>query len=82
MHIGNNNSPSEARMGMEDENTNKAVSFTVSNIDSGFDYIHVLFVRSSSGNSQATANTYRKVVFDYPVVNSTCEITITGNEYI
>lgn len=82
MHIGNNNSPSEARMGMEDENTNKAVSFTVSNIDSGFDYIHVLFVRSSSGNSQATTNTYRKVVFDYPVVNSTCEITITGNEYI
>jgi hypothetical protein len=36
-------------MGLEDENTKKAIQFTISNIDSGFDYIHVLFARSSSG---------------------------------
>jgi len=38
------------RMGLEDENSGKSVNFKLTNIDSGFDYVHVLYARSSSGN--------------------------------
>ena len=83
VHIGMVNQPSSIRMGQEDENTNKAISFTLSNIDNGFDYVHVLFTRTSSGNDQAAATTYQKVIFDYPTdKNGVCEIVITGNEQI
>ena len=69
-------------MGMEDKNTNKSVTFHITNIDSGFDYVHVLYARSSSGNSQAADDTYHKIVFDYPVFNGEVMITITGQETI
>ena len=70
------------RMGMEDENTGKSVNFTITNIDSGFDYIRVLYARSSSGNDQASTETYHKVIFDYPISQEQCQITITGAEPI
>jgi hypothetical protein len=57
-------------MGLENENTNKAVRFKVSNIDSGFDYIHVYYARSSSGSDLAIAETYHKVDFNYPIINN------------
>lgn len=49
-HIGHINDPDSIRMGMEDENTNKSIHFQISNIDAGFDYVHVLYARQSSGN--------------------------------
>lgn len=82
-HIGSPNSPSAMRMGLQDENSSKAIKFTLSNIDAGFDYIHVLFSRTSSGDDQAAATTYNKIVFDFPVdKNGVCDITITGAENI
>ena len=82
IHIGDIKDPSSMRMGLQDENTSKSVKFKLSNIDSGFDYVHVLYARSSSGNDQAAVTTYYKVDYDYPVVNNQCEIEITGNERI
>jgi hypothetical protein len=49
VHIGEVNT-SKVRMGMQDEVTDKRVSFTLSNLDSGFDYVRVFFERSSSSN--------------------------------
>lgn len=74
--------PDGVRMGTEDENTGKSVSFSLTNIDSGFDYVHVLYARSSSSNDQAASDTYHKIVFDYPVVDGKADITITGKEQI
>lgn len=82
-HIGEPNSPNSIRMGLQDENSSKAIKFTLSNIDAGFDYIHVLFSRTSSGDDQAAATTYKKIFFDFPVdKNGICNITITGAETI
>ena len=82
-HIGVPNSPSAIRMGLQDENSSKAIKFTLSNIDAGFDYIRVLFSRTSSGDDQAAATIYKKIVFDFPVdKNGICNITITGAETI
>lgn len=75
-------SPDGIRMGTQDENTGKSISFELSNIDSGFDYVHVLYARSSSSEDQAAVDTYHKIVFDYPVVDGKALITITGNEQI
>ena len=82
-HIGTPNSPNSIRMGLENENSSKAIKFTLTNIDAGFDFIHVLFSRTSSGDDQAAATTYHKIWFDFPVdKNGVCDITITGAENI
>jgi hypothetical protein len=83
VYVGGSNYPDiNVRMGLEDENSGKAVNFTLTNLDTGFDYIHVLYARSSSGNDQAAADTYYKVMFDYPISQGECKITITGQEQI
>lgn len=82
VHIGEDATPQEMRMGMQDEDSCKSISFKITNIDSGFDYVHVLFARSSSGNDQAAVDNYAKVIFDYPVYNKQADITITGREQI
>lgn len=82
IHIGEDINPDEMRMGMQDEDSCKSVHFIIDNIDSGFDYVHVLYARSSSGNDQAAVDNYAKVLFDYPVYDETADITITGREQI
>lgn len=75
-------SPQSMRMGVENESTGKSITFKITNVDSGFDYIHVLYARSSSGNDQTAVDTYHKIVYDYPITNNEAIITITGNEQI
>lgn len=82
VHIGEISDPSSARMGMEDELSGKTVKFTLSNIDTGFDYVHVIFARSSSGVDQTAVTTYHKINFNYPIYNGVCQISINGNEQI
>lgn len=83
VYIGGNSYPDiNVRMGTEDENSGKAVNFTLTNLDTGFDYVHVLYARSSSSNDQASIDTYNKILFDYPISKGECNITITGNEQI
>lgn len=81
-HVGHLNDPDSMRMGMQDENTNKAIKFTLANIDAGFDYVHVLYARTSSGINALPATTFHKVIKDYPIWDHKCEIVITGNEPI
>lgn len=80
--IGDINQPVSNRMGLEDENASKSVKFKIQNIDFGFDYVHVLYTRASSGADQASTTNYYEIKYDYPVINGTCEIEITGNERI
>lgn len=82
IHIGTPNKPEECRMGLENENSKKALQFTLSNIDSGFDYVHVLYARNSSGSDLASVESYHKINFNYPVQSGQCIINITGNENI
>jgi hypothetical protein len=80
-HIGTVNDPFSMRMGMENENSNKAIKFTLSNIENGFDFVHVLYSRTSSSNDQSPITTYHKILFDFPTSKEgICDITITGSE--
>ena len=82
-HIGADGTPGEIRMGMQDENSLQAISFKLSNIDTGLNYVHVYYCRHSSSNAQAPSTTYHKINFDYSVnKNGECSILITGNEDI
>ena len=81
-HIGNvcTQSKNGIRMGLQDENTGKAIKFTLTEINAGFDFIKVLYARESSGQNQASQWTYKEILFNYPVDNTgRCEILITGN---
>lgn len=80
--IGDHSSPNTVRMGLEDENTDKKLRFELSNIQDGFDYVHVIFARNSAGQDQTPSTTYHKIVYDYPIVNKKCDIVITGFEDI
>jgi len=81
VYIGGNSYPDvNIRMGIEKENSGKSVNFTLKNIDTGFDYVHVLYARSSSSDNQAAVDTYHKIIFDYPISQGECKITITGQE--
>jgi hypothetical protein len=46
------------RMGLEEENSDKSVMFTLSELDSGFDYVRVFYERTSSGQSQASTTSF------------------------
>ena len=81
VHIGTINS-SKVRMGMEDEDAAKSVSFTLKNLDSGFDYVRVFFERSSSDNSGALTTLYYMIDQNYPIIGNTSNIVITGGEQI
>lgn len=80
IHVGEPNQANNFRMGLEDTNSNKSCKFTLSNIDTGFDYVHVLYVRRSSGQNQETLPTYYKILYDFPIYNGICSIDITGQE--
>lgn len=79
VHIGSINTP-KVRMGMEDELTDKRISFTLSNLDSGFDYVRVFFERSSSSNDGVVTPLFYMIDQNYPIINNKSEIIITGEE--
>lgn len=81
IHIGTVNS-TKVRMGMQDENSDKQVSFTLSGIDSGFDYVRVFYERSSSGNDEAVTSFFYMIDQNYPIIGNKAEIVITGEETI
>lgn len=81
-HIGKVNDPGKIRMGMEDENSQKIVKFKLTNIDSGFDYVKVLYVRTSTDNSRAVQPTYHIIDYKFPILHEECDIYIRGTETI
>lgn len=68
------------RMGMQDENAEKCIKFKLKDIDSGFDYVRIFYERVSSDESQAIVNNYFMINQNFPVLDNTCEILLTGAE--
>lgn len=81
IHIGTIGT-TKVRMGMQDENSDKQISFTLSGIDSGFDYVRVFYERSSSGNDGAVTPLFYMIDHNYPIIGNKSEIVITGEETI
>lgn len=79
LHIGAINS-NKVRMGMQDEISDKQVKFTLSGIDSGFDYVRVFYERVSSDNSGAMIPTYHMINQNYPIINGVASMTLSGAE--
>ena len=80
VHIGQVGT-NKVRMGQEDENAGKNISFTLDGIDAGFDYVRVFYERtSSSGATQAYSRNYFMIDQNFPINNGKCQMLLTGEE--
>lgn len=79
IHVGKSKTK-KIRMGLELENTHKAVSFTLSDIDKTYDYVRVYYEVSTSGETGNFVTQYHMIDKNYPIKDSTCDIEITGAE--
>ena len=79
VHIGEVNQ-AKVRMGLEDEMTDKQISFTLNNLDSGFDYVRIFYERASSGQGGVTAKSYHMINQNFPIIGNKANLTLTGNE--
>ena len=70
----------KVRMGMQDEEAGKIIGFTLTGLDSGFDYVRVFYERTSTGNDMASSTLFYMVDQNYPITDGTCTITLTGEE--
>lgn len=73
--------PSSIRSGFRNENSHKGVQFTLSNIDSSYQYVNVYYTKSTSDiNENATVSAF-KINQKYLVNNALkCNIIVTGFE--
>lgn len=82
IYIGALNAPSSIRGGQLDENANKAVSFSLTNIDSSYDYVNIYYTRSTGLGDQIANTTAHKIERTYRIKNGICTLTISGNETV
>lgn len=81
LHIGALNSPNSIRGGSLNENSNKSVIFTLTKIDSAYDYVIVYYTRTTGDNTAGTQTvTAHKIIKKYRTLSGLCAITITGDE--
>ena len=69
---------SSVHTGNKNENSAKQVEFSISNIDSAYDYIKIYYSRSTSENNTNSITEYKKIVKKFPKTNS--KTIITGFE--
>jgi hypothetical protein len=81
-HIGNVNDPHSIRGGMENENSNKMVQFTLTNVDSAYDYVTVYYTRKTSSNDHEPITEAYKLNRRYKIKGQSCLITVDGFEEI
>ena len=83
VHIGNINDPFSIRMGMGNEQTDKAVEFTLHNIDPAYDFIKVFFSRSTSGSDGADIAEIYEILDKFPIIDRVnSKIIIYGTENV
>ena len=81
VYIGN--SSTNCTTGVRNENSNKSISFILTNIDKGYQYVRVYYTRNSSDILQDSYVESCKILKDFIINNdNTCKITITGFENI
>lgn len=73
--------PYNINSGFRNQNSYKGVSFTLSNLDSGYQYISVYFTRATSDINQNSTTTAYKINQKF-LINSAnmCQVKITGFE--
>lgn len=77
---GNNADPSSINGGFRDESSNKSVSFTLSNLDEGFDYIKVSYSRNTSDLDQNRVTSVTDIDYKFSIKDGICNIIISGTE--
>lgn len=78
--VGEDCDPFSIEGGMRDQNSNKSISLTVTNIDSSYDYLKVYYTRSTSDIDSLRHTSAHRIEKKFVVRNGTCSILITGNE--
>lgn len=78
-HVGELNSPNSIRMGMSNENSEKAVIFNISNIDTSYDYIKVYYTRTTSDETGIDV-TYAYCIDEKYTIQNNTKVIITGFE--
>lgn len=79
VYVGQVNT-TKVRMGLEDENAGKNISFTLTGIDAGFDYVRVFYERTSSGQAQGSGTGYWMINQNFIINNGKCDLFLTGGE--
>ena len=69
---------SSVHTGNKNENSAKQVEFSISNIDSAYDYIKIYYSRSTSEDTMHPITEYKKIIKKFPKTNS--KTIITGFE--
>ena len=78
--VGTNGIPFSINGGFRDQPAYKSVQFTVSNIDSGYDYVKVYYTRVTSDTLENKITSAYRIEHKYPVTSRVCNIIITGDE--
>lgn len=78
-HIGELNDPQSIRMGLSNENSQKSVMFTISNLDEAYDYIKVYYTRTTSDESGIDVTTAYYIDEKFSI-NQQTKLVITGFE--
>ena len=75
--------PRNIHTGQKNENSNKNISFTISNIDTSYDYLVVYYSRATAEGSLNSEIEYCKINKKFAVNNSgNCNLVITGFEEV
>ena len=79
-HIGGVNDIGSIKGGLKDENSNKLISFTLSNVDSGYSSVRVYYTRYTSDTDGVQVHKNYLIDHKFPIINTQCSVTITGYE--
>ena len=79
-HIGTINDPFSIRMGMENENSEKMVLFTLSELDPSYDYVKIFYSRTTSGEDGSDLISYHEIYTKFPIKKGICNIALSGSE--
>jgi len=81
-HIGNINDPKSIRGGMGNENSGKALTFRLTNLDSNYNFLNIYYSRSTSDYSEKEITTYYKIDTKFTIKSQSIDLKITGFEAI
>lgn len=79
-HVGGVNDISSIRGGIRDENSYKIISFSLDNVDPGYDYVKVYYTRSTSDYDGQEITSAHIIDTKYYIRGTSCSIVVTGFE--
>lgn len=82
LFMGDDCDPFSINGGYRDMNSNKQISITLTSADTNYDYIKVYYSRTTSDLDQSRIVQAYKITQKYPLIGSTCNLLISGNENI